>query len=328
MAEAVDLKERITNIIKDILKDGEYGFEVYAAMKSAPALKRLVLYEGTPEERNNQDVNFKRKIQNAIEMVIRENYLAENAEYDLSDNIADNQKKFYVITQDEEYNPFAEIKTASGEIEHYRSDEWEDVKGFFFCFKQNGKSMWAYQQFYSNMVSNRKGNRIHFIPKDDVFVEWKKPLLFISKKVDVLVIGEEIITSDIGFMQRYMGFDEFTRISAKKVITEVESLEVVESVDKLTDYIERSSSSYARKMMRIKNSRVLQKPAEELLLGVHTLPRWKGKFEFDGNNEKIVLKTYKQVENLIDLLDERYTRSDVTGEEYDTSAKKWIEPVS
>ena len=46
--------------------------------------------------------------------------------------------------------------------------------------------------------------------------------------------------------------------------------------------------------------------------------------------EKISLmgKIPQKLENLIDLLDERYTRSDVTDEEYDTGAKKWVEPAS
>ena len=56
--------------------------------------------------------------------------------------------------------------------------------------------------------------------------------------------------------------------------------------------------------------------------------RWRGKFEVNEIDHTISLKNYGQVENLIDLLDERYTRSDVTDEEYDTSAKKWVEPVT
>ena len=48
----------------------------------------------------------------------------------------------------------------------------------------------------------------------------------------------------------------------------------------------------------------------------------------DEETHTIVWRNYGQVENLIDLLDERYTRSDVTDEEYDTSAKKWVEPAS
>ena len=43
--------------------------------------------------------------------------------------------------------------------------------------------------------------------------------------------------------------------------------------------------------------------------------------------DQIYLRTFKDVENLIDLFVERYTRSDVTGQEYDTSVKDKAEPV-
>ena len=48
---------------------------------------------------------------------------------------------------------------------------------------------------------------------------------------------------------------------------------------------------------------------------------WKDKFE-ENQEGLIVLNTYQQVEDLIDLLDERYTRSDVTNQEYDTDVKR------
>lgn len=98
-------------------------------------------------------------------------------------------------------------------------------------------------------------------------------------------------------------------------------------MDKVSAYIGRSKLLYAKKMMRIKDSKVLQKTSEELYERVTTVPRWQGVFNLDEENHKIVINTYQQVENLIDLLDERYTCSDITGEEYDTSAKKWIAPI-
>lgn len=100
-------------------------------------------------------------------------------------------------------------------------------------------------------------------------------------------------------------------------------------MDKMSAYISRSKPLYAKKMMRIKDSRALRKTAMELYHRVTTLPRWKGKFDIDEENKKIILNTYEQVESLIDLFDERYTRSDVTDEEYDsgTGAKKWVAPI-
>lgn len=79
-------------------------------------------------------------------------------------------------------------------------------------------------------------------------------------------------------------------------------------------------------MMRISSSKVLDKTSQELINTIESLPRWNGKFNIQDN--KIVLNTYKEVESLIDLLDETYTRSDVTGHEYKTEVKKLAEPVA
>ena len=65
--------------------------------------------------------------------------------------------------------------------------------------------------------------------------------------------------------------------------------------------------------------------SDELLDCINTLQRWKGKFNIDDG--KIVLKNFAQVKNLIELLDETYTRSDVTGQEYETSAKRLADPI-
>ena len=78
--------------------------------------------------------------------------------------------------------------------------------------------------------------------------------------------------------------------------------------------------------MRIADSKVLDITKEKLMEKVHTLERWRGVFEEDDNGV-IVLNTFGQVENLIDLLDERYTRSDVTDQEYDTDVKQIAAPV-
>ena len=63
---------------------------------------------------------------------------------------------------------------------------------------------------------------------------------------------------------------------------------------------------------------------------LHRLRDWKDKFE-ENQEGLIVLNTYQQVEDLIDLLDEteeeRYTRSDVTNQEYDTDVKRVAKPV-
>lgn len=80
-------------------------------------------------------------------------------------------------------------------------------------------------------------------------------------------------------------------------------------------------------MMRIGNSRVFSLRAEDLLTKIRTVDRWKGKFNIDETTNQIVLETYAEVEHLIDLFDERFTRSDITDTEYDTDVKTVAQPV-
>ena len=60
---------------------------------------------------------------------------------------------------------------------------------------------------------------------------------------------------------------------------------------------------------------------------INSIPRWQGKFDVNPTEGTITLNTYKQVEFLIDVFDERYTRSEITNTEYDTDVKSVAEPV-
>lgn len=322
------LKERIKNVIQNIFQDDEYGFEVYIEMKTEPILKRFNLSEGRISEKNNLQKNFKKKIQLSLEEKIKEKFIETEKEYDVAENVADDQNKFYVINQSEEYSPFKIIKSELNDIENYQANERESARGFFFRFERSGNVLWAYQFLYQNAIPNRKGMGFHIIPSEgDVFEELKKPILLLSQRIDLIIIEDEIICDKIDFMQKNFGFQDFVQSTAAKVVNSIQDLGLVLNLDKVSAYIHRSRLLYAKKMMRIKNSKVLQKTAEELYEKVTTLQRWQGAFGLDIENRKLLIDTYQQVENLIDLLDERYTRSDITGEEYDTSAKKWIPPI-
>ncbi len=322
-----DLKVSILQKINLIFNDEEYTFEAFILMKGDHTLKRFVLYEGAPQHRNDTSINFKKKLQLAIAESIKSKFTDESVEYDLVDNIADNQNKFYVIPQTEDYSPFAALQAIEQEDNNYCIADRENAEGIFFRFQRGEHIIWAYQYFWPNAIPNRKGLAFHIIPQNDVFVELQNPILVISQKVDLLIIDNNIVTNDVGLLQAHYDFHQYIRTAAQHVASKITSLSLVSNMDKVADYISRSKLTYAKKMLRIKNSKVLNKSKEELYTKITTLPRWNGKFDLDEENHTIVLRNYGQVENLIDLLDERYTRSDVTDEEYDTSAKKWVEPA-
>ncbi len=325
--EITDLRNCMPQVISSLFANEEYAFEAFILMKGDRKLKKFILYEGAPENRNDTEINFKKKLQIAVADVIKGKFGSEMAEYDFVENIADNQNKFYVIPQTDEYKPFEALAYSSTVTESYCIADREAAEGIFFRYEREDMVLWAFQYFWPNAIPNRKGTGFHIIPQDDVFGELKKPILAVTQKVDLLVMNNHIITNDVGLLQAHYDFQQYVRTTATHIVSEITTLDLVSNMDKVTEYISRSKLTYAKKMLRLKNSKVLTKTKEELYTKITTLPRWRGKFEINETDHTINLKNYGQVENLIDLLDERYTRSDVTDEEYDTSAKKWVEPV-
>lgn len=303
------------------------GFSAYIVTKSGSKLREMILDEG----KLNRNDNYKKTVRNVLLNVIEEKYLSEGAVYVSGINIADNQNKFYIINQDEEYKPFEYLKVNLSDIPAFRFDQINDAMGIAFWFRIAGKDFWAYQHLWSIMVPNKKKNnllsRIQKYENQDCFVEQTEPLITIASKIDLLVIQDFIITSDIGLMQKSFGFQDFIVATANKSIGQIKNKQLVANPEKLVEYINRGKTSkYAKKMMRIADSKVLELTSEKLMEKVHTLDRWSDKFEEDEDG-LIVLNTFQQVESLIDLLDERYTRSDVTDQEYDTDVKQIAVPV-
>ena len=275
--------------------------------------------------------NYRHVVRDAILNVLSEKYLDDKAEFVSGENIADNQRKYYMIAQSEEYRPFDYLNTQVPEIPEFKFDQINDATGIIFWFRIEENEFWVYQHLWSIMVPNKKKtnllSRLQNYENHDYFIEQKEPLITIACKADVLIMQNYIITSNIGLMQKSFGFQDFIFATANKSVERVKDKALVANTEKLEEYINRGKTTkYAKKVMRIANSKVLDLPKEELMERVHTLNRWKDKFE-ENQEGLIVLNTYQQVEDLIDLLDERYTRSDVTNQEYDTDVKRVAKPV-
>lgn len=139
-----------------------------------------------------------------------------------------------------------------------------------------------------------------------------------------IVINDSIITDNIQMMERNFDFQVFIAEKARAVVASIAESGFFSNVNKLDEYLSRGGKrqkTYYKKMMRALNSPVLSLSIEELILKISTIERWHRKFK-EPVNGKIPIDTFKEVESLIDLLDERYTKSEVTGQEYDTDVKK------
>lgn len=314
--------QNIKSLITEIITNPEQcGFEVFIITKTDPGLRKMRCRE-TGED------NLRQKLKDTVFTILNDKYNSDNAEYVSADRIADEQKKFYIISTSEEYDPLSILRTKPGT---FSKKDIEDATGIAFSIRHGQNHIWAYQHLWAIMVPNKsKKNwigRLVSNSEGDVFEELSDPIITFAKKIDMLIIGDNIIASDYKLLQNYFGFQDYIRIRAGKTIAAIEAKGLVTSTDKLKEYVKRGNGKvkYAKRMMRITDSKVLKMEPARLWENIHKSARWNGKLkEQDG---KFVIQYFTDVEILIDLLDERYTRSDITGEEYDTDVKKLAGPV-
>lgn len=314
------------NIIRETLKPiieqtDKCGFAAYVVVKSEPRLRKMKL------EKDGLRVHLKEHMVG----VIQNRFLSEDATYTQAENVADNQYTFYVIEQNEDYHPF---DIGSWTCTEFKENDLSDLRGFVFSFRYDDQVIWCYQNKRSITVPNRKNTGIfarlkHF---DDgvIFEEQTDNPVKIEHAIDILIIDNQIITSDIKLLERSFDFLDYIKEKSQTVVRNVLSTGYFNDNGKMVEYLSRSGGRekrYHKRMMRAIDSPVLNMSAETLFEKIHTVDRWKGKFKepVDG---KIPIDTFKDVENLIDLLDERFTKSEITGQEYDTDVKKKAEEDS
>lgn len=321
MPETEFNEEYIKTTIKDFCENSDQcGFEAFVVQKDSPKLKRMSF-----DERENSDGNtFRTVLKNVFIEIMQEKYLAEEAEFEDGSHLADNQHKYLFFEQTERFKPF-EYLVDENEIDEFKEDDLSSASGLAFKIRKGEKSLWLYQHLWGIMIPNKKKNnlmtRVLHFENGVVFSEQKDSLLTIARKIDIVVMGNYIITENISLLQKNFGFHDYIYQSANKTIDGITSKNLVKNVEKLNDYISRGKTKYAKKMMRISASKVFDLSREQLIEKVSTIPRWRDVFDIDSVSNEITLNTFGDVENLIDLFDERYTRSEVTDTEYDTDVK-------
>lgn len=311
--------------VKEILQEyydnkDQCGFEAFVVSKVSPKLKRMSL----SEKQNDEGDNFRKLLKNMFFEMIYEKYLFEGVEYADGHQLADNQNKNLIFEQNDCFFPF-NFLSDENEMDEFIADDLSESTGLIFCLRKGVDKIWLYQHLWSIMIPNKKKTnlmaRILHFENQLIFSEQKDTLLTIAKKIDMIIINDCLITKNITLLEKSFGFKDYIYQSANNAVSSIVATELVENIEKLTDYIGRGKPKYAKKMMRIDSSSVLSLSKDQLLEIINTLSRWKGKFKINERTNQITLKTYSEVETLIDLFDERYTRSDVTGTEYDTVVK-------
>lgn len=144
--------DEIKTILQNaIASPGNCGFEAYLIVKSEPKLKKINFFEGRAGGGNAD--NFRVKIKMMFFELLKDYFLHPDAQYTEAINVVDNQRKFYIIPQDEKYAPFSFLDSTSG---RYDSTDLENGTGLAFRIGFEEHAVWIYQHLWSILVPNKK----------------------------------------------------------------------------------------------------------------------------------------------------------------------------
>ena len=151
-----------------------------------------------------------------------------------------------------------------------------------------------------------------------------KDIVQIDSRADVIIFGSSIVTAKIDLMQRFFGFEQYIRAGAQKTIEIIGSMDIVTGLEKFIALENKSRLTNAKKLLKAKNSPVLKMKKEILVDRLKSHSRYKTMFKFEDDH--IVIDSQKDAAAFIKMVNDDYVRSELTGQEYDSSAKSLLEP--
>lgn len=177
-------KEEIQASIKSIMFSGSVcGIEIYACLRdeSGYQTKKIRATDKLLSSTKDKVAGF-----------INCTYLADDAEFDTSENIADNKKEFYEISLTASYSPFAFLDDAEKRTEYYSESDRNKLSGFLFRINLNDQYFWVYQHIYSVSRIDRSKNIIARLT-GDTYDEIDSDIVQIDSRADIIIFLQVLL---------------------------------------------------------------------------------------------------------------------------------------
>lgn len=138
-------EEQIRARLKDYCDNPtQCGLDAFVVKKDSPKLKRMSLSEDT----NEQGKNFRVLLKEMFFEILEQQYLTQDAEYADGRQLADNQHKYLIFEQGDDFHPFTYLSD-DNEIKEFTEEDLLDASGLIFCIRKDVEKLWIYQHLWS-----------------------------------------------------------------------------------------------------------------------------------------------------------------------------------
>jgi hypothetical protein len=207
----------------------------------------------------------------------------------------------------------------------FNQDSLTNLQGYIITIGDEGNKIALYKKHHP--VNLLKQDRFLLVPHNQRFAKVQNDILAIDRSFDFMMIDESLIVLKLNILERFFGFEEVVRNQAKSTIELIKANQLLEDIEQI---IELSQSiTNARKLMKIRNSPVLNIPVSSVISFIRSHPELTGKIGLSQDGSKITLDSGISKKLFLKLLNDDYLFSQLTELQYTSHAKdKLIENLN
>ena len=303
----------IKNDIKNMLIQ-KNGIEIYVYLKMS--VDDIEKYE--IRKMNAQD-DLRDTIQKRIESRLNEKFCNEDVKF-VSIEDYDEKKDTYCIIDKSEYDGLNDICELDNIKEFYKGNEG-NVQGFIFKYGTETNFIVLYETFYPMNLINKDKTIMGFLETISGEPQFKligNNIIKISANIDIAIMNKYIISNNFKLLENKFGFQKYIEKISDNIVNEIKNIDMIEETDVINDYLNDYKTK--KKWAKIKGSKVLKMDKEIIIKRISEDDYYKQNIKIE--NGKIKIKTKRDFNIVLKLLNDDILKSNITSTTYDTSSKK------
>lgn len=263
-------------------------------------------------------------------LVMKKNYIVKTLEE------YDNQKDVLCkVTEEQQSEKIKKLlNNLKEDISEIYGGGFSDIYGILYKVTHvDGEVLWIYRQNYSiNVISENVFSLI--LEGDRIFKFLDKKIFKLNAESDFFILKEKqennveminIYVDNLNVIEKNFGMQEIIKKKALENISEIEKLDLIDSVEVLEDKVNSEDMTFTRKLMKInKESPVFKVKKKNILEFVKQNKVTKGvlKIVIKDGIENILVSTEKEKEMFLKLLNDDILHSELTNMLYISNSKE------
>ncbi len=264
----------------------------------------------------------KNELKNRFLTYIKDEIINNEELHFLNISEADDRKnviyRYDIEEQPERLNMLNEI-IAEGERDkfNFNQNNLDGLQGYLITIGNEGNQIALYKKHHPfNLL---KQDRFLLFPSNERLVKAEKDFIALDNSFDFMLVDNNLIVLKLNTLERFFGFEDVIRNQAQNIMSIIEANQLLEDIEQLNELAK--SLTTAKKIMKLKNSPVLNVPVENVINFINNHQELTGKIGFNDNGTRVVLTTAVSKKLFLKLLNDDYLFSQLTDLQYDTHAK-------